>query len=325
MTLQQMRYFVEVARLGCNITRAAQALAISQPSLSRQIQLLEREIGIDLFVREHKRFVRLSEPGKQVHRIAVRMLLDAERACSIGAEFRQEQTGTLTIATTHTQARYALPPVIRAFSARYPDIELRLRQGTPNEAAQMVIEGAADLSIATAPSEPIAELALLSCYTLPRIILTPVGHPLIRYRPLTLEKLAGFPLITYDHSFTSRSRILETFSRAGLSPSVTINAIDTDVIKTYVELGMGVAIVPSLAFDRQRDKGLRARDAGALFEPSTIQIGLRRDGYLRGYATAFIELFAPHLDKSALPRALLDGQPIRAAGAPRPFKPLARR
>ncbi|GAA4322070.1 CysB family HTH-type transcriptional regulator [Pigmentiphaga soli] len=325
MTLQQMRYFLEVVRLGCNITRAAQALSIAQPSLSRQMQSLEREIGVDLFVRENKRLIGLSEPGEQVHRIALRMVLDAERARSVGAEFRQEHTGMLTIATTHTQARYALPAVVRAFSARYPNIALRLRQGTPTEAAQMVVDGTADLSIATAPPDPHPDLVFLPCYTLPRIILTPVGHPLMRYRPLTLKRLAGFPLITYDYSFSTHSKILETFARENLAPSVIINAIDADVIKTYVELGMGVAIVPSLAFDRQRDKGLRARDASMLFQPSTIQIGLRRDGYLRSYTASFIELFAPHLEKSILPRALLDPQSIPMPGTLRAFKPLPKR
>jgi LysR family cys regulon transcriptional activator len=304
MTLQQLRYLREVVRLGCNVTRAAESLDMSQPGLSRQIQLLESEVGVDLFVRNHKRFVELSEPGRKVYEIATRMLRDAEALCGVGAEYRGESTGTLTIATTHTQARYALPTVVQEFSQKYPDVTLRLRQGTPSEVWQMVIDGTADLCIATAPVEPEPELAFLPVYELPRVVLTPVGHPLMRDKTLTLTKLARYPLITYDYAFVSRSRIVEAFSRQKIVPSIVLNAIDADVIKTYVEQGMGVAILPALAYNRRRDTGLRARDASALFEPSIIQIGIRRNNYLRGYAYAFIELFAPQFGRDAVRRAV---------------------
>lgn len=300
MTLQQLRYLCEIVRLGCNVTRAAEALSMSQPGLSRQIQLLESEVGVDLFLRNYKRYVELSEPGRQVYQIATRMLQDADTLCSVGAEYRGENVGTLTIATTHTQARYALPTVVQEFSRKYPDVTLRLRQGTPSEAWQMVINGTADFCIATAPVEPEPQLVFLPVYELPRVVLTPVGHPLMRNKTITLAKLARYPLITYDYAFVSRSKILEAFSRQKIVPSIVLNAIDADVIKTYVELGMGVAILPSLAYDRRRDTGLRARDASALFEASVIQIGIRRNNYLRGYAYAFIELFAPCFDRAAV-------------------------
>jgi LysR family cys regulon transcriptional activator len=304
VTLQQLRYLHEVVRLGCNVTRAAESLGMSQPGLSRQLQLLEEEIGVDLFVRRHKRLLRLSEPGTHVYQIATRMLNDAETLCSVGAEFRAEKSGTLTIATTHTQARYALPRVLQEFSRAYPEVALRLRQGTPAEAWAMVINGTADLCIATAPLEPDAELVFLPAYELPRVVLTPVGHPLSRRRALTLEGLARYPLITYDYEFVTRSRILEAFARKKISPSIVLNAIDADVIKTYVEMGMGVAILPALAYDRARDTGLYARDASALFEPSIIQIGVRRHAFLRGYTYDFIKRFAPRHERAAVEAAV---------------------
>lgn len=304
MTLQQLRIVHEIVRQGCNVSRAAEALEMSQPGLSRQVQELERAIGVEIFVRAAKRFVRLSEPGIEVHRIAQRMLFDAESIRSVGREFTDVAEGTLTIATTHTQARYRLPPVIQKFVRKFPRVAFRIRQGTPSDAAQMVAGGSADFCIATAPPERIPELVYLPCYKLPRLILVPAGHPLVRERKVTLQKLARYPLITYDFAFVSRSRILAAFAREGLTPSVVLNAIDADVIKTYVELGMGVAILPALAFDRKRDKTLRALDASHLFEPSLIQVGLRRHDYLRGYTYTFIELFAPALDRAVVDAAI---------------------
>ncbi|MBS0320251.1 MAG: LysR family transcriptional regulator [Proteobacteria bacterium] len=304
MTLQQLRFICEIVRHQCNVSRAAEALGMSQPGLSRQVRDLEREIGIDVFVRASRRFLRLTEPGVEVHRIAARMLLDAAAIEHVGQDFSDVAEGTLTIATTHTQARYRLPPVIQRFARRFPDVGLRIRQGTPSEAAAMVVSGTADLCIATEPPEPTPSLVFLPCYRLPRVILTPVGHPLVRERKLTLAKLARYPLITYDFAFVSRSRILAAFAREGLAPSIVLNAIDADVIKTYVELGMGIAILPALAFDRRRDKALRALDAGGLFEPSLIQVGLRRGDYLRGFGYTFIELFAPALDRAAVEHAV---------------------
>ncbi len=303
MTLQQLRFVCEIVRQHCNVSRAAEALGMSQPGLSRQVRDLEREIGVDVFVRASKRFLRLTEPGMEVHRIATRMLLDATAIEHVGQEFADVAEGTLTIATTHTQARYRLPPVIQRFVRRFPQVALRIRQGTPSEAAAMVASGSADFCIATEPPEPTPDLVFLPCYKLPRLILTPVGHPLVRERKLTLAKLARYPLITYDFAFVSRSRILAAFEREGLSPAVVLNAIDADVIKTYVEFGMGIAILPALAYDRRRDKALRALDAGHLFEPSIIKIGLRRRDYLRGFGYAFIEMFAPALDRAAVRQA----------------------
>jgi LysR family cys regulon transcriptional activator len=306
MTLQQMRYVREIVREGFSISRAALALNITQPGLSRQIQQLEREIGVVVFVRHRKRLTGLSEPGAAVHRLATRMLLDAANVANVGREFAEEAQGTLTIATTHTQARYALPRVVQAFAKRYPKVSLRLRQGTPTDTARMVIDGTADLLIATAPIETAPGLVFMPCYELPRVILTPTRHPLTRERKLTLEKLAHYPLITYDYAFVSTSKVLAAFAQRGLTPTIVLNAIDADVIKTYVELGMGIAIFPAIAFDKHRDHGLRALPAGHLFEPNVIQVGLRRGEYLRGYTYAFIEMFAPHLTRARVERAAVD-------------------
>ena len=318
MTLLQLRYVCEIVRQGFSVSRAALALGLTQPGLSRQVLELERELGCDLFQRQRNRLVGLTPPGQEVQRLAARVLVDAEAIRAVARDHTDEARGTLTIATTHTQARYALPEVLRRFARRYPGVVLRLRQGTPADAARMVDDGTADLCIATAPVPPPPGLAFLPCYQLPRVILVPRDHPLTRVRRITLATLARHPLITYDSGFASTSRVLGTFARAGLAPNVVLNAIDADVIKTYVELGMGIAIVPSLAYDRGRDTALRQLPAGHLFEPNTIEIGVRSGDYLRGYAYAFIELFAPHLTRRAVDRARAGARGAGTIAAPPP-------
>jgi LysR family cys regulon transcriptional activator len=311
VTLQQLRYFCEVVRHDLNISKAAAALRVSQPGLSRQLQLFEQELEVELFVRNRKRLVRLSEAGAEIHGIAARTLESALTIRQAAQEHAGEH-GALTIATTHTQARYALPDVIQRFTQRYPHVRLSLRQGTPAEVSSLVASGAADLSIATEPVEPQAEVVLLPCYQLQRIVLTPAGHPLLKSKRLTLEKLAVFPLITYDYAFIGRSKTLGAFEARGLRPHIVLNAIDADVIKTYVESGLGIAIVPDMAYDRRRDSKLRAIDAKHLFEPNTIHIGIRRNHYLRGYMYAFIEMFAPHLKRAVVQKAITESATRRA-------------
>jgi LysR family cys regulon transcriptional activator len=312
MTLQQLRYFCEVVRRDLNISRAAEALHVSQPGLSRQLQLLERELEVELFVRNRKRLVRLTPAGSEIHRNAERTLESARNIKEAAREHAGEHHGTLTIATTHTQARYALPDVIRRFAQRYPQVQLSLRQGTPGDVSYLVASGAADLSIATEPIDPPADVVLLPCYQLHRIVLTPAGHPLLKSKRLTLEKLAAYPLITYDYAFIGRSKTLGAFEARGLRPNIVLNAIDADVIKTYVEFGLGIAIVPDMAYDRSRDKTLRAIDARHLFEPNTIHIGIRRNHYLRGYMYAFIEMFSPHLKRADIEKAITESATRRA-------------
>lgn len=313
MTLQQLRYLCEVARRELNISRTAQALSISQPGLSRQLQLLEQELGVELFVRNSKRLVHLSDAGAKIVALAERTLREAENILEVARESSDESSGSLIIATTHTQARYALPGVFRRFAKRFPGVRVSLRQGTPTEVTQLVLSGHADISLAAETVDPVPGMVMLPCYQLPRIVLTPARHPLLRVKELTLEKLAAYPLITYDFSFIARSKIVHAFEAQGLTPNVVLNAIDADVIKTYVEFGLGIAVLPSMAFDAKRDKGLRAIDASHLFAPNTIHIGIRRNHYLRSYTYAFIELFAAHLTRARVEQAIREAA-TRSAG-----------
>jgi LysR family cys regulon transcriptional activator len=304
MKLQQLRYICEVVRHNLNLSNAAEALFTSQPGISKQVRSLEEELGVDIFVRHGKRVVAVTEPGKAILEIAQRMLKDAENLRQVGEEFTEEDNGRLTIATTHTQARYALPHVIQRFTKRYPGVRLSLRQGSPTQISELVTSGEADIAIATEAIELYEDLVMLPCYEWNRCVLVPPGHPLLKAKKLTLEAMAGFPIITYDFAFTGRSRINQAFAEKGLTPNVVLTAIDADVIKTYVELGLGIGIVAMMAYDPKRDTHLRAIDASHLFEPSTTRIGIRKNSYLRGYTYEFIEMFAPHLTRKVVDDAM---------------------
>ena len=236
------------------------------------------------------------------------MLRDADNLKKIAQEFTNEAGGTLTIATTHTQARYSLPPVIKRFTARYPKVKLILRQGSPVQIAALVTSGEADIGIATEALEQYKELVMLPCYQWNRCIIVPPKHPLLKLKKLTLEAINRYPIITYDSAFTGRSKINQAFASCGLEPNVVLTAIDSDVIKTYVELGLGVGILANMAFDAKRDKTLRSIDASHLFEPSTTRIGISRNSYIRGYILDFIEMFAPHLDHASIQTKLERGK-----------------
>jgi len=304
MKLQQLRYICEVARHNLNLSNTAEALFTSQPGISKQIRSLEEELGVDIFVRHGKRVVAVTEPGKAILEIAQRMLKDVENLRQVGEEFTEEDNGHLTIATTHTQARYALPHVIQRFTKRYPGVRLSLRQGSPTQISELVTSGEADIAIATEAIELYEDLVMLPCYEWNRCVLVPPGHPLLKAKKLTLEAMASFPIITYDFAFTGRSRINQAFAEKGLTPNVVLTAIDADVIKTYVELGLGIGIVAMMAYDPKRDTHLRAMDASHLFEPSTTRIGIRKNSYLRGYTYEFIEMFAPHLTRKVVDEAM---------------------
>lgn len=307
MKLQQLRYLIEVVRQGLNVSEAAVALHTSQPGISKQIRLLENELGVEIFVRYGKRVVEITEPGKTIVAIAERVLKEAENLRQAGREFAAETAGSLTIATTHTQARYALPPVIKSFVARYPDVRLSLKQGSPVQISQSVVDGEADLVIATEASGQFDELVLLPCYQWNRCVVVPPKHPLLKLERLTLEAVAEFPIITYDFAFTGRSAMQRAFEHKGLTPNVVLTAIDSDVIKTYVALGLGVGILAQMAFDPKQDAALRSVDASHLFDPSSTRIGIRRNTYLRGYVYDFIEMFAPHLTRNAVDTAMKGG------------------
>jgi LysR family transcriptional regulator, cys regulon transcriptional activator len=286
MNLQQLRYLNEIVRCGLNISDAAGALYTSQPGVSKQIRLLEEELGIDIFVRNGKRIVALTEPGQAVLEIAQRMLHETENLKLVGQEFRTQDSGSLTIATTHTQARYALPQVVKDFTQAYPGVKLGLHQGNPTQIAEMVLRGEVDIGIATESLALYDELVTLPCYEWHHCVVVPPKHPLLQEKRLTLKQVAQYPIITYDFAFTGR------------------NKIDADVIKTYVELGLGVGIVAHMAFIPDRDRNLRMIDAGHLIQPSTTRIAIRRNQYLRGFGYHFIELFAPHLSRAVVSQAL---------------------
>jgi len=296
MKLQQLRYLCETASQDMNLSKAAKKLHTSQPAISKQIQMLEDELGVDIFLRNGKRIVQITPPGQLIIKTATRMLRDADNLRKIAEEFTNEAGGTLTIATTHTQARYALPPVIKRFTERYPKVKLILRQGSPMQISALVTSGEADIAIATEAFEQFPELILLPCYQWNRCVVVPPKHPLLKLKKLSLEAINQYPIITYDFAFTGRSKINQAFASRGLEPNVVLTAIDSDVIKTYVELGLGVGILANMAFDPKRDKNLRSIDASHLFEPSTTRIGISRNSYIRGYVFDFIEMFAPHLD-----------------------------
>ncbi|MCC2682411.1 transcriptional regulator, LysR family [Nitrosospira multiformis] len=306
MKLQQLRYLCEVANQGLNLSKAAEILHTSQPGISKQIRLLENELGVDIFVRNGKRVVETTPPGRAILEIAERMLRDAKNLKQVGQEFANEASGSLTIATTHTQARYALPSAIQHFTARYPKVRLVLRQGNPTQIAELVTSGVADIAIATEAIELFSELVMLPCYQWNRCVIVPPRHPLLKLKELTLEAIAEHPIITYDFAFTGRSKINQAFDAKGLVPNVVLTAIDADVIKTYVELGLGIGILAQMAFEPSRDRHLRAIDASHLFEPSTTRIGISRNSYLRKYVYDFIEMFAPHLDRATVAAAMTE-------------------
>jgi LysR family transcriptional regulator, cys regulon transcriptional activator len=297
MKLQQLRYLCEVAQRKLNVSEAAEALHTSQPGISKQIRLLEDELGVQILVRHGKRVVDVTEPGRLILKIASRMLQDAASLKKVGAEFAAEGSGSLTIATTHTQARYALPPIVQRFIQRYPGVQLSLREGSPQQIAGLMDEGAADIAIVAEAEQLFAGLITLPCYQWNRCVITPLRHPLLKDRQLTLESIARHPVITYDFAFSTDTPIKRAFDARGLKPNVALTAIDADVIKTYVELGLGIGILARMAFDPARDHGLRLVDASHLFESSTTRIALRRNAYLRGYVYDFIEMFAPQLTR----------------------------
>lgn len=304
MKLQQLRYLTEVARRGLNVSEAAEALHTSQPGVSKQIKALEEELGVQVFVRHGKRLVDITEPGKAVVAIAERILAEAQNLRRAGEEFANEKLGTLTIATTHTQARYALPKAVAEFKKRYPKVQLVIHQGNPTQICEQVLAGEADLCVATEAIALYPEIISMPVYQWNRCVVVPAKHPLLRKGPLTLENLAEYPIVTYDFAFANRSLVQKAFEARGLVPNVVLTALDADVIKTYVELGLGVGILAAMAFDPRRDAGLRAIDASHLFESSTTRLGVKRGTYLRRYAYEFIELFAPHLPRSVVERTL---------------------
>lgn len=304
MNLQQLRYLCAIVDHGLNVSVAADALFTSQPGISKQIRQLEDELGVPIFIRQGKRLAALTAGGEVIVATARRALQELNNLKRVGAEFKSEDTGSLAIATTHTQARYVLPPVLKRFAERYPKVRLLLHQGNPAQVAEQTQRADVDVGIATEALADFPGLVSLPCYTWNRCVLVPKGHPLGKVRPLTLEALARYPIVTYDFSFTGRSQINAAFAAKGIEPNVVLTALDSDVIKTYVELGLGVGIIAQMAHDPARDTQFDKLDAAHLFAASTTRLALRRGVYLRGFVYEFITLFAPQFDRAAIDAAL---------------------
>ena len=303
MNLRQLRYLQAIADEGYNISRAAIALHTSQPGISKHISLLEREVGVDILLRKGNRITGATDAGNAILDVAQRMLRDADNLKRIGEEFAQRKK-RLVVATTHVYARYQLRSVLRDFTGRPADVQLALRQGSPAEIAHLVAAGGADIGISSEAAEPVRDVVLLPCLKLQRSVITPPRHPLLRTKKLTLAALAQYPILTLDQSYPGGSAVLRAFARARIEPNIVLSAIDADVIKAYVELGLGIAILPSIAYEPARDRNLRAIDAAKLFEPTVTRIQIRRGHYLRSYMYDFITMLAPAWHRDAIGKAM---------------------
>jgi LysR family cys regulon transcriptional activator len=303
MKLQQLRYIWEVAHHDLNVSATAQSLFTSQPGISKQIRLLEDELGVEVFARSGKHLTHVTPAGEAILEAAGEVLRKVESIKQVAQEYSNEKKGTLSIATTHTQARYALPATISAFIERYPDVSLHMHQGTPMQISEMAADGTVDFAIATEALELFSDLIMMPCYRWNRCILVPRDHPLCQVSALSLEDVAAHPIVTYVFGFTGRSKLDEAFTEKGLTPRVVFTAADADVIKTYVRLGLGIGIVAGMAHDPDMDPDLVALDASHLFASSITRIGCRRGTFLRGYMYEFIEDFAPHLNRELVNEA----------------------
>lgn len=303
MKLQQLRYIWEVARHDLNVSVTAQSLYTSQPGISKQIRLLEDELGVEIFSRSGKHLTRVTPAGEAILHIVGDILRQVESIKHVAQEFNDEYKGSLSIATTHTQARYILPPVIQRFIADYPEVSLHMHQGTPIQISEMAADGTVDFAIATEAMELFGDLIMMPCYAWNRSVVVHHGHPLTT-APLTLERLAEYPLVTYVFGFTGRSKLDDAFVDHGLAPKVVFTAADADVIKTYVRLGLGVGILASMAYDPEQDQDLTVIDASHLFEPSVTKIGFRKGTFLRGYMYDFLAKFSPHLSRELVEEAI---------------------
>ncbi len=308
MNFQQLRIVRETVRRNFNLTEVANALFTSQSGVSKHIKDLEDELGVELFVRRGKRLLGLTDPGKEMVEIVERVLIDTNNIKRLGEQFSNREQGQLVIATTHTQARYVLPHVVAAFRAAYPKVRLALHQGSPTEIATMLSDGDADIGICTETLRDAPALTTFPFYSWHHSLVVPRGHALEKTEALTLEAIAEWPIITYHEGFTGRGNIDRTFAKAGLAPEIVMSAMDTDVLKAYVELGLGVGIIAAMAFDPKRDASLRLIDAAHLFEANTSLIAVRRGSYLRNYAYRFIELCSPALPEREVRAAVMAEQ-----------------
>lgn len=310
MNLHQLRFVREAVRQNYNLTEAAKALFTSQPGVSKAIIELEEELGVDIFTRHGKRIRGLTEPGRAVLKSVELIMQEIDGLKRIGKEFAAQDSGSFTIATTHTQARYSLPKVVQAFTQKYPKVRLSLLQGNPKQIAEMVLKDQADLAIATEAIASLDGLISLPCYQWEHVVVVPPDHALLKSKSVTLEEIAAYPLITYDAAFAGRNKIDHAFSLRGLKPDILLEAIDADVIKTYVELGMGVGIIAGMAYDAERDKNLRAIPAGHLFGTNVSRVAVKQGAYLRSYVYTFIELLTPTLNRKLIEQVMSGNKDI---------------
>ena len=304
MKLQQLRYIWEVAHHDLNVSATAQSLFTSQPGISKQIRLLEDELDVEIFARSGKHLTHVTQVGEVIIDMAGEILRQVGAIKQVAQEYSNEKEGALSIATTHTQARYALPPIIGDFRKTYPDVSLHMNQGSPEQIAELAASGEVDFAIATEGLDLFNDLVMMPCYRWNRAVVVPMDHPLAEVGELTLDAVAEYPIVTYVFGFTGRSKLDDAFRAENLSPNVVFTATDTDVIKTYVRLGLGVGIIAHMAHEPEVDGDLVALDASHLFEPSVTHIGFRKGTFLRQYMLDFIEAFAPHLDKEVVQTAV---------------------
>lgn len=304
MKLQQLRYIVEVVNHNLNVSSTAESLYTSQPGISKQVRLLEDELGIQIFERSGKHLTKVTPAGEEIVRIARDILSRVESIKSVAGEHTHPEVGTLNIATTHTQARYALPDVIQGFTARFPRVSLHMHQGTPSQIADAVAKGTTDFAIATEALHLYQDMIMLPCYHWNRSIVVRSDHPLAKKEKISIHDLANYSLVTYVFGFTGRSELDSAFNRAGLTPKIVFTATDADVIKTYVRLGIGVGVIASMAMDDERDQDLVAIDASHIFAASTTKIGFKKGSFLRTYMYDFMERFAPHLTRNVVDQAI---------------------
>ncbi len=306
MKLQQLRYIVEVLNNNLNVSATAEVLFTSQPGISKQVRMLEDELGIQIFGRSGKHLTHVTPAGQEVINIAQQILSKVEGIKAVAREHTQPDEGKLRIATTHTQARYALPEVIQGFIKKYSKVSLQMSQGTPAQISDAAAKGEADFAIATESLHLYNDLVMLPCYHWNRSVIVRKDHPLARKQNLTIQDIAKYSLVTYVFGFTGRSELDAAFEKAGAEPKIAFTATDADVIKTYVRLGVGVGVIASMAIDPTIDNDLVSIDASHLFKASTTKIGFRRGSFLRGYMFDFIERFAPpHLNKHVVTQAML--------------------
>lgn len=305
MKLQQLRYIVEVLNHNLNVSATAESLYTSQPGISKQVRMLEDELGVQIFGRSGKHLTHVTDAGQEIIKIAQLMLSQVEAIKTVAGEYTQPDQGKLNIATTHTQARYALPKMIKEFMQRYPNVSLHMHQGSPEQISEAAAKGRADFAIATEALHLYQDLIMLPCYHWNRSIIAPPDHPLGKLEQISITDLGSYPIVTYVHGFTGRSELDRAFSHAGIHPNVVFTATDADVIKTYVRMGLGVGVIASMAIDPSHDADLLSLPAEHLFAPSTTKIGFRKGTFLRSYMYDFLEGFAPHLTRNRVDQAML--------------------